>query len=225
MDYAVALTDSFQFTRDTFWGRCGRWILLTISTIIFPFMLGYTMEIFRGSSVPPECNSWLKKFVDGFKYFIASIIYAIPVIIVLILSMLPLIMEFMNQVNTENIDFNFSAFLPYLIPLIGGVIIAIILGIIISIISMIGIIRMARTNRFLEAFNFSAILKTIRSIGWKVYIIGLINIWLITFLIGMAIDTLITIDVTNIIIALFFWPLLIVFESRYLTLLYESSGE
>ena len=225
MDYAYALTDAVRYTRDTVWGRCGRWILLAISTVIFPFILGYIMEIFRGSSVPPECTNWLTRFIDGLKYLVASIIYVIPVIIVLVLSMLPMILEFMNQMANGSADINFSAFIPHLVPLIIGVVIAVILALVISVISIIGIIRMARTNRFFEAFHFSAILNTIRTIGWKVYIIGLVNIWLISLLIGFVIDTLVTVDLTNIFVALFIWPLIIIFESRYLTLLYESSGE
>ncbi|WP_146199701.1 DUF4013 domain-containing protein [Methanospirillum stamsii] len=225
MDYALALTDAVRFTRDTVWGRCGRWIYLAISTIIFPFMMGYTMEIFRGNPVPPECNNWLRRFIDGIKYLIASFIYAIPVILVLILSMIPIIMEFMNQISNESVDFSLSAFVPYIIPCIAGIIVAFILAIIIAIISIIGIIRMARTNRFIEAFNFRAILNTIRTIGWKVYIIGLVNVWLISFIIGFLLDTLVAVDLTNFFVALFIWPLIIIFESRYLTLLYESSGE
>lgn len=183
------------------------------------------MEIFRGNPVPPECKNWLSLFIDGLKYLVASIIYAIPVIIVLILSMLPIIFEFIKQISTDPTNLNFSAFLPYLVPFIAGIIVAIILGIIITVISIIGIIRMAKMNRFIEAFNFSAIFGTIRAIGWKVYIIGLINIWLISMIIGFIVDTLITIDLTNIFVGLFIWPLIVIFESRYLTLLYESAGE
>jgi len=56
MDYKNALMDAAQFTHDTVWGNWKRWILLVIWTIIFPLLGGYIMDIFRGSTIPPECN-------------------------------------------------------------------------------------------------------------------------------------------------------------------------
>lgn len=225
MDYGKALSDSAQFTHDTVWGKWKQWILLAIWTIIFPLLLGYIMEIFRGNPVPPECNNWIARFIDGLKYLVAGIIYSIPVLIVLACTFYPVMMEFVNQITSESSSFNFEAFIPYLLPVIGGVIIAIILGILITLFSTIGVIRMARMNRFFEAFNFREILSTIKNIGWGSYIIGLIVIYIISFVIGMAINLVMEAPFIGFIIAFLLWPLLTIFESRYFTLLYESSGE
>ena len=166
MDYKNALMDAAQFTHDTVWGNWKRWILLVIWTIIFPLLGGYIMDIFLGSTVPPECNDWVRRFIDGIKYLVAGLIYSIPVIIVLLITFIPVIKEFISQITSESAELNYEAFLPFLMPVIGGVIVAIILGIIVTLIFTIGIIRMARMNRFFEVFNFREILKTIGKIGW-----------------------------------------------------------
>jgi len=225
MDYKNALLDAAQFTHDTVWGYWKRWFILAVWTIIFPLLGGYVMDIFRGNSVPPDCNDWVRRFIDGIKYLVAGLIYSIPVIIVLVITFIPVFMEFINQVTSETTELNFDAFLPLLMPVIGGVIVAIILGIIVTLLFTIGIIRMARTNRFLEVFNFSEILKTIGKIGWGTYIIALIIIYVISFILGMVINLIIEAPYIGIIIALFLWPLVTIFESRYFTLLYEESGE
>ncbi|MDX8551659.1 DUF4013 domain-containing protein [Methanospirillum sp. J.3.6.1-F.2.7.3] len=225
MDYKNALLDAAQFTHDTVWGYWKRWFILAVWTIIFPLLGGYVMDIFRGNSVPPDCNDWVRRFIDGIKYLVAGLIYSIPVIIVLVITFIPVFMEFINQVTSETTELNFDAFLPLLMPVIGGVIVAIILGIIVTLLFTIGIIRMARTNRFLEVFNFSEILKTIGKIGWGTYIIALIIIYVISFILGMLINLIIEAPYIGIIIALFLWPLVTIFESRYFTLLYEESGE
>jgi hypothetical protein len=225
MDYKNALLDAAQFTHDTVWGYWKRWFILAVWTIIFPLLGGYVMDIFRGNSVPPDCNDWVRRFIDGIKYLVAGLIYSIPVIIVLVITFIPVFMEFINQVTSETTELNFDAFLPLLMPVIGGVIVAIILGIIVTLLFTIGIIRMARTNRFLEVFNFSEILKTIGKIGWGTYIIALIIIYVISFILGMLINLIIEAPYIGIIIALFLWPLVTIFESRYFTQLYEESGE
>ena len=65
MDIGEALKDSFEYAKESVWDQWKRWILLTIMSIVFPFILGYTMEIFRGKTPPPEIENWAKLFVDG----------------------------------------------------------------------------------------------------------------------------------------------------------------
>jgi len=225
MDYKKALYESAQFTHDTVWGNWKRWILLAVWTILFPLLGGYVMDIFRGNPQPQECNDWVRRFIDGLKYLVAGLIYSIPVIIVLILTFIPVFMELIRQVTSESQTIQFEAFIPYIMPVIGGIIVAIVLGIIITLIFTIGIIRMARMNRFMEAFNIREILSTIGKIGWGTYIIALVIIYVISLIIGICINLVMEAPFIGFIIALFLWPLLTIFESRYFTLLYEESGE
>ncbi len=225
MDYKKALYEAAQFTHDTVWGNWKRWILLAVWTILFPLLGGYVMDIFRGNPQPQECNDWVRRFIDGLKYLVAGLIYSIPVIIVLILTFIPVFMELIRQVTSESQTIQFEAFIPYIMPVIGGIIVAIVLGIIITLIFTIGIIRMARMNRFMEAFNIREILSTIGKIGWGTYIIALVIIYVISLIIGICINLVMEAPFIGFIIALFLWPLLTIFESRYFTLLYEESGE
>ena len=40
MDYGNMLGDSFSYAKDAVWGKWVQWILLVISTIIFPVIMG-----------------------------------------------------------------------------------------------------------------------------------------------------------------------------------------
>lgn len=227
MDVGKIITDSVDFTRESVWGKWVQWILLVISTIIFPLLLGYIMEIYRGNPTPPECTNWVARFIDGLKLIVASLIYSIPLIIVLIITFLPVMSELFNQIGMGGgeFDIDFAAFEVYIVPVIIGICITCILGLIIFLISTVGIIRMARMNRFTEAFNISGILTTIRSIGWINYIVGLIVLYVIAMILGVVINLVMEVHLIGLIIGLFLWPVLTIFEARYLTLLYETSGE
>ncbi|MBP9008834.1 MAG: hypothetical protein KBG16_09260 [Methanospirillum sp.] len=48
---------------------------------------------------------------------------------------------------------------------------------------------------------------------------------MISFILGMLINLVMEAPFIGIIIALFLWPLLTIFESRYFTRLYDESGE
>lgn len=183
------------------------------------------MDIFRGNPHPQECNDWVRRFIDGLKYLFAGLIYSIPIIIVLILTFFPVFMELIRQVTSKSHTIQFDTFIPYVMPVIGGIIVAIILWIIITLICTIGIIRMARMNRFVEAFNIREIIRTIQKIGWSTYLVALVIIYVISLIIGFGINLVMEAPFIGFIIALFLWPLLTIFESRYFTLLYEESGE
>lgn len=62
------------------------------------------------------------------------------------------------------------------IPHIGLVLIKYLDEIVIGLMVPVASIRVARTNRFSEAFNFSAVLDYIRKIGWIISIIAFIII-------------------------------------------------
>jgi len=116
-----------------------------------------------------------------------------------------------------------------LMEIIGGVLIGIIVLLIVAaitgLLSTIGVIRFARTGSMGEAFNFSAILGTIRKIGWVNYIIAMVVIILVEMVfVGV-------IEVFNFIVSpylgLFIEFLLIapltLLMSRYFCLIYDSA--
>src|SRR5512136_1282809 len=166
MEYGKMLGDSVEYAREAVWGKWTRWILLIVSTIIFPLIFGYIMEIYRGTKPAPELQHWGKLFIDGLKLIVAWLIYMIPVIVVVLLfggwAVFSAIQQVTMSGNPDYFTSNPELIMPLIATFLVGLFIALILAIIIGIIAYIGIIRMARKERFGEAFNFSGIFETIR---------------------------------------------------------------
>lgn len=229
MDYGNMLGDSLGYAKDGLVGHWKRWILLIISTIIFPLMMGYTMEIWRGKKPAPEPEQWGKLFIDGLKLLVAGIVYAIPVIlIILVFGGFALIGAFQKAAMSGDPNY-FTTHTNELMPLFAGfmvgLLIAIVVAIIIGLFSTVGFVRMARTDRFGEAFNFGAILETIRKIGWGSYIIALIILFIVAGIIAFVLNLISMIPFIGLILWLILLPFLIIFEARYICMVYESAGE
>jgi len=220
MDYGNMLGDSLGYAKDGLVGHWKRWVLLIISTIIFPLIMGYTMEIWRGKKPAPEPEQWGKLFVDGLKLLVAGIIYAIPVILIVLVSGgFAVIGAIMGAVMAP------EYLATILAGAMAGLVIAIIVAFILALFSTIGFVRMARTERFGEAFNFGAILETIGKIGWGSYIIALIILYIVAGIIGIVLNLVSHIPFVGWILMLILLPFLILFEARYFCMVYESAGE
>lgn len=222
MDIRSTLDDSFAYAKESVWGKWKRWVLLTLMSAIFPFILGYIMEIYRGTAPSPEPENWKKLFVDGLKVLVAAIMYAIPVFVILIASCLPLFVGIIGKVSSgTKFSFSFAELLSYILPVLGGLVLACIVAIIISLVSTIGLIRMARTESFIEAFNFPAIFETISTIGWASYILALIVLWIIAMVISIPLGCIETVPFVGWLPGLILGVPLIVFEARYMSLVYD----
>lgn len=211
MDFGQMLADSYEYTREAVWGKWVKWILLIISCIIFPLIMGYGMEIMRGKKPAPELENWGKLFIDGIKLLIVGLIYAIPLIIIEFL----LIGGSMVALSSGDPTVMMAA----IGGMIAGLLVVFIVAIIIALFATMGYIRFARTDQFGEAFNFNAILAHIGKIGWVSYIIALIIVYVV---IGVIIFILMLIPVIGAIIQLILIPAFAIFTIRYITLLYDS---
>jgi len=212
MDYGNMLSDSFSYAKDAVWGKWVQWILLAISTIIFPLIMGYMVRIYSGVKPAPEAGNWVGMFIDGLKLLIVGIIYSIPLFIIMAIFMIPALMaanggDPMLALGSMGI----------------GLLLVIIVGIIISLISAIGIIRFAKTGSMGQAFAFGAILEHIGKIGWGSYIIALIVLWIVGIIFGVIVSILGMIPVLGWLIMLFLYPVWYIFAARYMTLIYESA--
>ena len=96
MDSGLMLNESYEYVKEALWEKWGKWILLIISAIIFPLLLGYTMEVMRGKKPAPPLENWWRLFVDGLKLFVTGIIYALPVILLAIVLIGGSILLLMN---------------------------------------------------------------------------------------------------------------------------------
>jgi hypothetical protein len=226
MEYGKMLGGSVEYAKEAVWGKWARWLLLVVSTIIFPLLLGYMMEIYRGTKPAPELEHWGKLFIDGLKYIAAWIIYLIPVIAVLLVFGGWAFFSAMQQAAMSGNPDYFASNPELIMPLIGtflvGLFIALILFIIIALIAYIGIIRMARKDRFGEAFNFSGIFETIGKIGWGRYILALIVLAVVLMVFGIILGLIMGIPFIGLLIWLFLIPPLSIFEARYLSEVYDE---
>jgi len=210
MDYGNMLGDSFSYAKDAVWGKWFQWILLVISTIIFPLIMGYVVRIYSGVKPAPEMGNWVGTFIDGIKLFIIGLIYAIPVFIVMAIFVIPagMMSDPMAALGTIGI----------------GLLVMIVVAIIISLIAAIGMIRFAQKDSMGQAFAFGAILEHIGRIGWGSYIIALIVLWIVGIVFGFIVSILSMIPVLGWLIMLFLYPVWYIFVARYMTLIYESAS-
>jgi hypothetical protein len=217
MDYSSMVGESFEYAKDAVVGKWNKWLMLIIATILLGIpLMGYAMKVLRGEKPAPEVNDWGTLFIDGIKYLIVSLIYALPIIIVWILVMGASAAAFMSG--------NYSAMMAAFGAVALGVLIMFILAVIISVFEVIGIVRFARTGSIGEAFNMSEILAIINKIGWVPYIIALIVLIVVAIIVGIIVGILTMIPYLGIIIYLCLIAPLTLLFTRYICLLYDSAG-
>ncbi|HMA04976.1 MAG TPA: DUF4013 domain-containing protein [Methanomicrobiales archaeon] len=209
MDIGKILNDSLGYAKDAVWEKWVRWLLLIISSIIFPLILGYELEVYRGKKPAPEPTNWGGLFIDGIKLFIIELIYLIPTFIVLFLTVGAAALAVTSPAVAMAMWGTFAA----------GIIITLVIAFITGLFLAIGAIRFARTGRMGEAFNFSAILEKIGKIGWGSYILALIVVAVVAGVIGFILSV---IPIIGILLVLIAAPALAIFSARFITLVYDS---
>lgn len=234
MDYGIVLDDAFHYTKEGIFSNVNRWMKLIVAIICLGIpMNGYVMRIYRGAETAPEVDQWGTLFVDGIKLILVGIIYAIPMMIVWAFAY--------GGIMLAAIQGNY-ALMDTWTPNLGLLLLLYLVEIIIGIIMPVAAIRFARMGSFSEAFNISAILETIKKIGWINYIIALVLITLVIaipvciiifgmiliggismYLLGGSAIALLGFIGAGILILLVLMPLFAVFQARFLTRVYDSS--
>ena len=220
MDFGNMLRDSFGYTKEALIKKWLKWILL-----IIPFMTpGYEFHIFKGIKPAPEVNDWISNFINGIKLVIVGLIYALPIIIIAGILFLGAIFAFISgdpQVWVIAVGGS-----------VIGALICVVWGIILFFIVPIAFIRFARTDKFGEAFNISAILEHIGKIGWASYIITLVVLLITAIAFGIIIALISAIFMfipmigwsLNIILQLILMPPIGIFVARFFTQVFDSAG-
>jgi hypothetical protein len=217
MDYGSMVGESFEYAKEAVVGKWNKWLMLIIATILLGIpLMGYAMKVLRGEKPAPEVNDWGTLFIDGIKYLIVSLIYALPIIIVWVLVMGASAAAIMSG--------NYSAMMAAFGAMALGVLVMFILAVIISVFEVIGIVRFARTGSIGEAFNISAILATINKIGWVPYIIALIVLIIVAIIIAIIAGILMMIPYLGIIIYICLIAPIALLYTRYICLLYDNAG-
>lgn len=236
MDYTEMLRDAFAFMRQGVFGNAGRWMRLVLALIILTIpMNGYMMRIYRNAESAPEVDQWGTLFIDGLKLMIVSFIYSIPIWLVWIATYGAWMMQVISgQADAAAI----SAWEPNLVLVVLMYIVEFAVALVLPVVA----IRFARMGTFSEAFNFRAIFDHIARIGWINYVIAIILVTIVIavplmvlvfifVLLGIGIAAVTNFSLTIIfgIIAVFLLlilaiaPLIMVFQGRYWTRVYDSA--
>jgi len=172
-------------------------------------ILGYQLEVYRGKKPAPELENWGKLFINGIKLFIIELIYAIPTLIVLFLTIGSAALAVRTPTAAMAMWGAFAV----------GIVITLIVAFITTLFVTIGAIRFARMGRMGEAFNFSAILEKIGKICWGSYVPALIVVGIIAFIIAFILSAIPFIGWLLFLIVI---PALFIFVVRFVTLVYDS---
>ncbi len=216
MDFGNMLGDSFEYAKEAIVGKWMQWLLLVIATILLCLpLLGYSLKVLRGEKPAPEVTDWGTLFIDGIKYAIVSLIWAIPLLIVFFVTI---------GASIVALSSNPASAMGALGGMLFGLIVCAIIGILTMIFATIGIIRFARTGSMGEAFNFKEITVTIEKIGWVPYIIALVVLIVVQIIISIIISIIAMIPVLGMIIQLVLMAPIMLFETRYLCQVYDAAG-
>ncbi|WP_319578810.1 DUF4013 domain-containing protein [uncultured Methanospirillum sp.] len=223
-------------------------IMIIVGMLLMILQSGYVVQIYRGISPAPPVRDVKALFRDGFFLSIIGLGYSIiPVLIGVWTVLLPLqqkMGEFHN-ISSSSEPFVISPELLQTIGIIiGGFVLSMLLYIIFCTISFVGLIRFSRTGSIRSAFEIPALLAKIGDIGWVRYLLSLLlllfftalfsgGIYLITLV--CAIFGIITETVfpgineimlgIRILVSIFLDVLIVVFNARYLSLLYDAGTE
>ncbi|MDD1701260.1 MAG: DUF4013 domain-containing protein [Methanoregula sp.] len=220
MDLGNMLSDSFEYTKEALMEKWLKWILL-----IIPFMTqGYEIQIFKGTKPAPEINDWVINFINGIKLAIVGLIYALPIIIIAGILFLGAILALISGDPRVLMTAAGGAVI--------GVLICVVWAIILLFIVPFAFIRFARTDKFGEAFNISAILAHLGKIGWIAYVIALVVLLIMAIIFGIIVSIISTVlmfipligGLLNFIFQLILMPPVGIFSARYLTQVYDAAG-
>jgi hypothetical protein len=211
------LGDSFAYAKDTVLGKWKEWLLLFVATLLLCIPLfGYIMCVLRGEKPAPEVTGWGTLFIDGIRYIIVTVIYALPALIIFFVTL--------GSVVAEILAGNPAGVVPVLEGMMLGLVLFLVVAFICSLFGTIGVIRLARTGSLGEAFNFPAISGTIAKIGWINYVIALVIMGIIQTIISVLLSLLTGIPYAGTLIELVLVAPVAIFEARYLSLVYDEAG-
>jgi hypothetical protein len=196
------------------WGRIA--LLVALGFILSFFISGYVVRIYRGAKPAPDFTGWIDLFVDGVKLAVVWLLWILPLVIVISAGVAVAVASFLSTRATAmpNITLLLLVLLLFLVGFV--------LFVIVMLFGIIGAVRFARTGSIREGIRFSAILTTIRTMGWLSYILLLIG-----FVIAMIIYAVITgilsfIPFIGWVLVLIVNPVFMIFTARYFALVYDQ---
>jgi len=190
---------------------------LAILGFIFSFFIsGYSVRIYRGIKPAPDFTGWTDLFVDGVKLAIVWFLWILPLIIVLAAGIAVAVAGLLSTQATAMP--NTTLLLLFILVLV----VEFVLMVIVILFGIIGAIRFARTGSIREGVRISAILTSIRTMGWMSYIILLIGFIIAALVYAVIAGVLSAVPFVGWVLALIINPFFMIFSARYFTLVYDQ---
>jgi hypothetical protein len=208
------IADSASFNWEAVpWGQNA--LLIITGIILSFFLMGYTVRIYRGTKPAPDFDKWTELFVDGIKLAVVWFLWVLPLLIILAVGVALAIAFF---VVTPGAEMNWSILGILLLLLL----VEIILLVCVVLFGILGAIRFARTGSIREGIRASAILSTIRRMGWVSYIVALIVFAVVGVIYALITTVLSLIPYIGWVLVLIIAPFFSIFFARYFTLVYDQ---
>jgi hypothetical protein len=197
------------------WGQIAGLVILGI--LLSFFISGYMVRIYRGIKPAPDFTGWTELFVDGVKLAIVWFLWVLPMFIVLAAGVAILFTTFLSN-QAISISPNWIRLVSFVVLFL---LVECILFIIVILFGILGAVRFARTGSIREGIRASAILTTIRSMGWVSYIVSLVVFAVIAIVYGIITMFLSLIPYIGWVLVLIIAPFFSIFFARYFTLVYN----
>ena len=163
--------------------------------------------------------------MDGIEITIVSLIWFIPIIILGLAEIVIIYVAILTPVAPSIFVFLLCEFIvEHMKPVIYADLAF--LGIL-MLFGILGVIRFARTGSIREGVRFSHILATIRNMGWLQFllsILGFLGAFVVLFLIAAVLYGALFVLYLKWVVAVMLIPFIIVFVTRYFTLVYEQGA-
>jgi hypothetical protein len=182
------------------------------------FIQGYIVRIYRGTTTPPEFDSWFSLYLDGIRMTIVETVWFLPAYILLAVDLGILYIVISKSSDAESMG-----------PLLGLLLASVLIGFVAVVLLLIGIfysfvgkVRFARTGSIREGIRFGEINSMIRRIGFGTYIIALCVLWAVAFIFNAVTGLLSVMPFLGWAIVLVLYPFMTVFSARYISRLYDQ---
>ncbi|MGC8935984.1 MAG: DUF4013 domain-containing protein [Candidatus Methanomethylicaceae archaeon] len=192
-------------------------MIVSIIPVINLIAIGYYGRVIKDKSeskTPPILHGFWDLFVDGLKAITAGLIWAIPVIILFLVTFIPVFRalrweHMMTYATQPMILLRVASFILVLLTFV--------VAFLISIVAGIGIVHMFKTDSFGKAFAVGEIITIINKIGLMRYLFWLI----VAVVLGMVVSVFGMIPMIGWIISDLLGILLLIFLARSIGLMYD----
>jgi hypothetical protein len=196
------------------WDRIA--LLAGLGFILSFFISGYVVRIYRGAKPAPDLKGWTDLFADGIKLAVVWLLWILPLLIVLAAVFAFLFLSVLSATATSIPN------ITLLLLVLLLVVVEFVLMVIVILLGIIGAVRFARTGSIREGIRVSAILTTIRTMGWLSYGILLIGFVIATVVYAFISGILSAVPYIGWVLALIINPVFMIFSARYFALVYDQ---